>query len=298
MATSLFPNLTLQNAYNNVVTTDTLSGSVSNSVDQTSHTSNFVKSNNIEFINSSGTANFSSGAVNLSSSTVNFQTSTVNNFPTSQLGTLANTIAQTGTNTAHFGSTTWNASSVINATGATPENFTLTGANGNSVDNAALPATLTQNVSNNNTTTTTLQTGTAGTGGLTTVVSKNYSTTTSNTSGTICTISGLNNVVNNQWKADITISGSTSGTATGSAASAKYTVFKAGPVSAWLVYTQQSWSSNPTYIGIPTITTNPTSGTITVGQPSSTTSDGTANYNVECSFVALNSASITSPTLS
>lgn len=296
--TSFYQGLTISSVFGNTVATNALNGNVSNSIDQTSQTSNYVKTNNYSTIDTNGVVNFNHATVTLTNTNIDFTSATITNFPTSGLGSWTANIAQLNGNTAQLGSTTWNASSVINALGATPENFVLTGANNNSVDNSALPTTLTQNVSNSSTTTTTLQRGTAGVGGLTTVISKNYTLTTSNTGATISTITGLSNIASDKWKIDILIEGATSGTTTGEASSSRFTVFKAGIASAWKVFTQPSYSSDTTKIGLTTLTFNATSGSVTLTQPSTTTNDGATHYNVECTFSPLNSASISAPTLS
>jgi hypothetical protein len=280
------------------VETNSLSGTVTNSIDHTSNASNTIKSNNYSVVNGSAFVDFTGATVELTNTTVDFNGATITNFPTSDIGTWVGPIAQEGANTAQLGSTTWNAASVINATGATPQNFSLLGASGNSVDNAALPATITKDVSNALTSTTSLQRGTAGTGGFTTVISKNYTLGTSNTTGTICTISGVSNTAADKWKLNITIQGTTSGTSTGEAASASFTLLKAGVAGAWRRLDQPAFSSDTAKIGIPTATFSAVGGTVTLTQPTTTTNDGAVHYNVECVFTPLNSASIATPTLS
>jgi hypothetical protein len=291
MALSIYPNLTFDTAYGNVVATNSLSGTITNSIDYTTATTNSIKTNNF--------ATIGAGAViTLSNATVDFTSSTVTNFPQSSLGTWTNNIAQTSGKTALLGATTWLSGVNIDATGASPRNFALTGANGNSVDNAALPATLTSNVSNASTTTTALSRGTAGTGGLTVTVSKNYTTAASNTALTIATISGVSNTAADKWKMVINISGSTSGTSTGEAVNTSFTLLKTGLAGVWKIMNGPSWATTTTKLAIPTITATPASTNVVINQPATTTTDGAVHYNVEIIFTGLNSAAIATPTLS
>lgn len=159
-------------------------------------------------------------------------------------GSITQPILQTTATTAVFGQASFATSGAFDGTNLSTagfKNVAINGANGNSVDNAALPTTITKNVSNTTTTATnligtTVTRGTAGTGSPIVCMSSNFTTVSSITATTIATIGNLTNT--GKWRLDIRVTGSTTGTSTGEATEANWTIIKATPATAWKTYTK------------------------------------------------------------
>jgi hypothetical protein len=108
----------------------------------------------------------------------------------------------------------------MNCANVTVSNLTLAGANGNTIDNAALPNPITVPINSSTITATTLtattlKTGTAGTGTIPTLQSKNYAGPgNTNATGTIATISNIPQTAADRWSIKVTVVGISPGTST------------------------------------------------------------------------------------
>lgn len=226
----------------------------------------------------------------------------------------------TGNGATILGDTSWNTGSTVNGTNATFSNITLTGANGDTVDNAALPNPITVNISNSLTTSSIVQYGIAGTGNVTTIQSKNYTISGSTTSATICTITSTTGIaLTDQFVVKVSLYGSTAGAAStsGVVVRTSWILNIPGSTKTSATVPNEVTLDSPmytndipgTYLGIPTITyaytdtgtsPYPYSFTITINQVggTGTTSDGAVFYNVKVKFIPLNNTTITYPTLS
>jgi hypothetical protein len=194
---------------------------------------------------------------------------------------VTSSISQAAGKTAVLNATSWNAASAVNFANATISNFSLLGANGNSVDNAALPTTISKTISNSSSVTTaTLTTTTMNLGPSAypvLCVANRYTIAASNSSSVIGYLSGLNLTTSTTWVAEVIVIGSSNVeyVKTEFVISKGSTVTTAPKV---LTITQQVTTA--TKLGSTTAAIDSANNRITFSQPSVTTSDGAAYYRI------------------
>jgi hypothetical protein len=251
--------------------------------------------------NNSVVSNIITGAI---SNAITQISATSNTFGTSSFASGA-TLTLAATNS-------FPASSTINFTNATASNLTLAGANGNSVDNASLPATITRDVNNSAVTTTDLAGtnatlsyityGNPGTGGQMKIDSKCFpGPAVSNASGTIGSIIGFPTSEEYAWSITISVIGASPGTVSeGNSVFAEWIVTKVLTIATPTVriFTKMLSASNASLLAVPSLDVSQLfdAATISINQEAASSNDGVPVWTISFSYTTLNST-VGSPVL-
>jgi hypothetical protein len=243
--------------------------------------------------NSSSTANFTNATVtNLSIASGNSNSVALAVLGTGSLAngiTLTGNIAQAATYTATLRNTSWESSSTVNFANATVSNLTLTGASGSSVDNDALPTTITKDINASSVTaasislTGPLSLGNTSVGTARWLNSKNYAGFAYNSTSTIATLT-FSVSTSVAWRCILTITGSA--TTGGHYVSVDYLVGKAEGTAAATIFSKlMHTTDDEERIKFPSLSFNSGTGALTIAHQAATTDAGTSNWSITSDYV-------------
>lgn len=268
----LHPYLQVNAANSNHTNTNQVEGVITNVIDHSTGNAKIIV-NKLETKTSGST-------LDIKNATVDFEGSTILHFPS--VATTGDVNQSSGAS-AQLANTSFATGSTFNGTGATFSNLLLTGANGNRVDNATLPANLSTTTVTGTTSITTpiLYNGTAGTGSITQNFGSNFVTTAnSNAAATVATISGLV-ASTSKYVLEIFLSGISAT----NVVDVSFKILKTNTASGFVVTQGSSFTSDSTKLTVPTVTVS--SGSVVINQVATTTSDGVVAWNVKCRYNAV-----------